>query len=148
MSRTSEEERPIAAVPDLGSLADDFKRGQGMSAKKDRYPSGTHGWGGEVRAETIDALVQSRLRLDGRRTYLDAHEAASELARTGKSHKEIQKELDRAPNLQQYSGEDSPRRNDEKKAHNIAEEELTKIRRSAIQDALAGKPPSAPTIQR
>ena len=68
------------------------------------------------------------------------------MVKDGKEVEEIQKALHRAPDLQEYSAEDSPRMNDHKKAHNTIEEILAKTRMTAVTDALSGNPAKVPSF--
>lgn len=111
-----------------------------MPRKKRPNPAATSGWEGEARQEDIDRAIGSHVRLDGPRTYCEAHDAVKRMKAAGKTPDEIREALRRPRHKQEYSTVDTPQRADQKKIHNSVEGHLTDAARQGVEDALADRP--------
>ncbi|MCA9068415.1 MAG: hypothetical protein KDA84_05810 [Planctomycetaceae bacterium] len=111
-----------------------------MRRRKLYRPNAIHGADGEFRQEQIDSAVASYLRADGARTYHQSYEAAKRKLEAGENSEKIRQALHNEPDLQTYSGEDSPPTSDYKKIHNRVQHYLSRIADQAVDDALLGRP--------
>lgn len=111
------------------------------SGKKNRYPTGNHGADSDIRSDEIENQVASGFN-DQRRQkeYKFAYDKAKALLNAGMSADEIRTSCAYLPQLQPLSSDDSARTTDTKKAENRIENAIKKVRESAVEDAIAGRP--------
>ena len=109
-----------------------------------RLPSFAQGWADETLQEDIDDAVEHTLNTDGPREYHRAYQAAQQHLKDGKQPDEVRQLVQREPFQQPYSVGDSAEASKHKTIYNRVQQELVTIRRDAIEDAIAGKPPRKP----
>ena len=103
------------------------------------------GWEEEAEQEDRDLHVESRVKLQGRHEYYRIYEDARALKMSGKTDEAIIKELDTGPRnipIPNRDVSDKSRRAAERHAdiRQRVENELSRIRKEAIDDAITGRP--------
>jgi len=107
-------------------------------ARKREYPK--TGWGREAEAEDIDAQVESERRVRGTHEYQSTYDEAKRRLASGESPDNIRAALTIEP--RELGPLEDGRTPFTHKVSNAVERDMFRIRRDAIEDALADRPPS------